>query len=345
MLTKAEDVKYCGVREDIIKSKSPEFREDRLNMLLEYIKQRYMIHLNKDYYNRDPYCNVINPVFKEYKFTNVRREHDRTTKWLIHNISHNTEISYADKIYKTIIFRIYNRIETAKLIELDREDFFTSDIFLDHEVNWVDKCRERFSNMRDGYRIYTNAYKTGGTNTGLQSLFPDEKLRYMCPLLLVDKLIKDNFINKLNSCESQLDVFNLFLGIKGIGKFIAYQLYVDLTYIDKFKFSENEFTVAGPGCHYGIELLLKDKNDFNGMTDEEIVFWMRDNLDREFSRIDPKWNIKDLFIDLPEYDKCFNVMSLENIMCEFQKFVRASSSDMSNPRNKYKPYVFDDPFK
>lgn len=345
MKTKLKDQYYCNVRKEIIETTRPDFRDDRLKMLYEYILGRYRIHLNKDYYHLDPYDSVRNPVFQEYKFTNIRREHDRTTEWLIDHISNNENISYTDKIYKSIIFRLYNRLETAELIGLDGKDFFVSDIFSDHELSWIDKCREKFSNMKDGYRIYTNAYKTGGTNTGLQSLFPDEELRYMCPLLLIDKLIKEDFVSQLDSCETQLDVFNLLCNIKGIGKFIAYQIYVDLTYIEEFPFSENEFTVAGPGCHYGIELLLKDRYDFNGMTAEEIVFWMRDNLDKEFDRLGLKWNPEEIFIDLPDYDRCLNVMSLENIMCEFQKWVRANSSDMSNPRNKYKPYKYENPCK
>lgn len=344
MKTKERDIKYCGVREDIIKTKRPDFRDDRLIMLYEYIVGRYTIHLNRDYYKREVYQDVENPVFQEYKFTNVRREHDRTTKWLIDNISNNENISYTDKIYKSIIFRLYNRIETAELIELSREDFFVSDVFMNRELNWIVKCYDRFKQMKDGYRIYTSVYKTGGTNTGLQSMFPDDP-RYMCPLLLINKLIKEDFVSQLDLCETQLDVFNLLTSIKGIGKFIGYQLYVDLTYIDEFKFSENEFTIAGPGCHYGIELLLKDRKDFNGMKAEEIVFWMRDNLGEEFKRLNLEWNPEKLFIDLPYYDRCLNVMSLENIMCEFQKYVRANSLDMSNPRMRYRPFVYENPFK
>lgn len=342
METKERDIKYCGVREDIIKTRRPDFRDDRLIMLYEYIVGRYTIHLNRDYYKREVYQDVENPVFQEYKFTNVRREHDRTTKWLIDNISNNENISYTDKIYKSIIFRLYNRIETAELIELSREDFFVSDVFMNRELNWIAKCYDRFKQMKDGYRIYTNAYKTGGTNTGLQSMFPDDP-RYMCPLLLIDKLIKEDFVSKLDSCNSQLEVFNLLHSIKGIGKFIAYQLYVDLTYIKEFPFSETEFVISGPGTHYGIELLLKDKTNFSGMTDNEIVFWLRDNIHKEFDRLNLEWDLNNLMVDCDTDDRQLTVMSWENILCEFQKYVRANSSDMSNPRNKYKPYKYESP--
>lgn len=345
MKTKERDVMFCNVREDFIKTHRPNLRDDRIKMLYDYITQRYMIHLNRDYYNRNYYENVSSPVFREYKFTNVRREHDRTTKYLIENISHDEGTSYNDKIYKSILYRLYNRIETADLINLFSKDFFTDEIYTNKTVSWIDKCRERFSHMRETYRIYTNAYKTGGINSGLKSLFPLEEFFYMCPVLLVNKLIQNDFASQLTNCKTQLEVFELIHSIKGIGWFIAYQLYVDLTYIEEFPFSENEFVMAGPGCHYGIELLLKDRSDFGGFTAEEIVFWIRDNIGDEFHRLGLEWNPNELFVDLPEYDRCLNVMSIENIMCEFQKWIRANSPDMSNPRNKYHKFVYDDPMK
>lgn len=346
MKTKERDVKYCNVREDYIKSNRPDLNDDRVRMLYDYIIQRYRIHLNRDYYKtEDYYESVPSPIFREYKFTNIRREHDRTTKYLIENISHNENISYVDKIYKSILFRLYNRLETADFIRLSDEDFFTDAIYSDKTISWVDKCRERFSHMRPEYRVYTNAYKTGGTNAGLKKLFPKEESMYMCPVLLVNQLIQEDFASQLTNCNSQLEVLNLLYNIKGIGYFIAYQLYVDLTYIEEFPFSENEFTVAGPGCHYGIELLLKDRYDFKGFTPEELVFWIRDNIGDEFNRLGLDWDPKKVFIDLPDYDQCLNVMSVENIMCEFQKWVRANSPEMSNPRNKYHKFVYSNPAK
>lgn len=171
----------------------------------------------------------------------------------------------------------------------------------------------------------------------------------MRPLLLVDDLIKRDFATELTQCEDQKQAFNLLQSIRGIGNFIAYQIFVDLTYIKDFPFSENEFTVAGPGCQYGLELLFKDrgKDVFNKiMTYEEVLFWIRDNIQDLFEYYGYyEYNPVKLFFDLPMYDRYINIMSLENIFCEFQKYIRAMSPNMSNPRNRYRPYEHENPFR
>ena len=47
-----------------------------------------------------------------------------------------------------------------------------------------------------------------------------------------------------------------------------------------------------------------------------------------------------LFSDLPIYDRCINVMSLENCMCELSKYIKAVKGT-GRPRNKYTPYKED----
>lgn len=344
MLTKPRDELYCNIDKSHL-NMHPDFNQDRLKLLHKYITERYDIHIKKDVLKLEP-PYTTDEVLKTYKFTNIRREHDRTTEWLIENISTNSEISYKDKIYKSIIFRLYNRIETADLIHLDDIDFFTSSYFSDHTETWIDKCRVQFNKARKNYRVTTNAYKVGGTTRGLEISYPREKCKPVRVLLLVNDLIKDDFADKLDECHNQLEAFELIRSIKGIGNFIAYQIYVDLTYIEEFPFSENEFTISGPGCHYGLQMLLKENSDTNKiMSDEEILFWMRDNLESEFNSLDLYWNPQKIFIDLEYHDRCFNVMSLENIMCEFQKYVRANDPNQSKPRNRWKGFKYENPFE
>ena len=112
---------------------------------------------------------------------------------------------------------------------------------------------------------------------------------------------------------------------------------MDLTYIDEFPFSENEFVIAGPGCTYGIEILMENRNNFSGMTSEEIIFWIRDNIHKEFERLNLEWDPVKLFIDVPEYDKCLNVMMIENCLCEFQKYWTLYNRPHAHVR-RYKAY-------
>lgn len=332
MKNKFKDKLYCGVDEHVINTRSPIFDDEALKVFCHYIKERYLIHIKKDINKEDaPWTDDY--ILNTYKFTNVRREQDKASKWLIDNISNNSTDSFHDRIYKTILFRIYNRPDTAEILKLDE---------LALEDNWVSIGKERLDSvLKDNpdYRLFTNAYKTGGTKRGLFSLHPESGHYNYAPLYFVNELKEINFAQSLIDCEDQKEVYLKLRDIKGFGRFIAYQIFIDLTYINEFPFSENEFTVAGPGCYYGLQLLTgKDEYDtgFNGMTSEEIVFWMRDNILNEFKRIRCDFDPDKVFSDLPEDERHFNVMSLENLMCEFSKYY-AIYTGVRKGRMKYIP--------
>lgn len=451
MKNKSKDIPYLNVRRDVIESTRPTFIDDSLRLFHEFITERYKVHIKKDVLKiNPPYSD--NPIMTDYKFCNVRREHDRSSRWLINNISNNPNESLNNRIYKSILYRLYNKPDTAQLIHLDRDNFFSDDNDRSIIMNMIDSNSNietsyryiirQYSDLRylkdciktnskiyydsatitkysplsnssvvnndtllnkltvddikgltyykvscslseskflivnrdniekllefyecyvlnpfvlrcltllgtiddNDYKFYTNAYKTGGTKSGIRNKYwrdyeIDINPRYL-PVLLTLDLLKDNYADKLLSCDTALDVFYLLKSLPGNGNFIAYQLFVDLTYIDEFPFSENEFTVAGPGCYFGLQLLMKDKDvGFNGMTSEELLFWMRDHLHEEFERLNLEWNPDKLFSDLPKYDRCLNIMSLENCCCEFQKYWRLTNNKRSvRLARKYKPY-------
>jgi hypothetical protein len=119
-------------------------------------------------------------------------------------------------------------------------------------------------------------------------------------------------------------IYNL-KSIDGIGNFLAYQIFVDLTYLEELPWSENEFTVSGPGCSRGLSELFIDRD---GLSYEELLFWLRDNCP-----ITPE-DCMELMVDLPEEDRYMNIMSLENCMCELSKYVRAAEG-RGGPKNRY----------
>ena len=100
MLTKEKDFFYCGVKEDVIKKANPLLNQENLKHLYDWITERYKIHLKKDVKKEKPPWTK-NPILKKYRFTNVRREQDKETKWLIKNICENRELSYSNKIFST----------------------------------------------------------------------------------------------------------------------------------------------------------------------------------------------------------------------------------------------------
>lgn len=334
MKTKPSDQLFCGVRKEVIQDAHPVINEENLLHLYNFILRRYNIHLRKDILGK-PQPWTKDPVLQEFRFTNIRREHDRESKWLIKNISTNPDLSYDDKLMNSILFRLYNKHQTAELIGMP--------IHFSKDKNWdPEQYRHLFEEaLEDDPRrvFFTGAFNTGGLKRALKWYLPKDtpdnsmEMRVMC---FIKHLLGSTMIDDIKSAGTQKDVFNILSSCLGIGNFLGYQIFVDMTYIPEFPFSENEFTLAGPGCRLGIDRLFDDKD---GMSYEECIFWTRDNLERLFHEILGKeWDCKDMFWDLPEEDRCFNVMSLENCFCELGKYIRAKT-DTGRPRKKYKPTI------
>ena len=96
MKTKPADKPYCGCRIKKMSKADPELSFSRLSLLYHYINERYKIHLLKDIYVQ-PKPWTDDPILKSFRFTNIRREHDTETKWVIEHIA-KSKLSYSSKL-------------------------------------------------------------------------------------------------------------------------------------------------------------------------------------------------------------------------------------------------------
>lgn len=327
MRNKEADVPFCGVSEERIKNAKPVLSKKALLYLYEFITQRYMIHLKKDVLKETPPWTT-DQVLRDFRFTNIRREHDKESKWVIEHIANNPELCYEDKLLNVILFRLYNKHETAELISMPFKFSKTPD----WNPEWYRGLFEA-ALVEDPKRVFfTAAFHTVGMKIALKKV-TGEDYAPMRVLKFMRILIDTNLVDTIKACSNQEDVYKELISYDGIGGFLGYQFYVDMAYIKEFPFSENEFTVAGPGCVRGLNYLFKNRD---GMTYEECLFWLRDNLDRLFvEELGKDWDAKCVFWDLPEEDRCFNIMSLENCFCELSKYIRAKEGT-GRPRKRYR---------
>lgn len=368
MKTKKRDELYCGVRQSVIENADPDINWENVYHFKTFVLDRYRIHKRKDVKGLSaPWTK--NPVLKEFKFTNVRREHDRQTMYLINNITNNPNLTLEDKIVNTFLFRAWNNWVTLR-------DFgFPYPAQVLYQPDLKNKIRTKYCdlNREDPNRLwYNNAYNQGGTKCAWKFADANKKKRpykFGNELEMGDANYEDyekdiplrpfhvgvwlgeqKIVEKLLKSRNQQEAFEIIKSVRGFADFLAYQVFVDLTYIPEFPFSENEFVVAGPGCKRGIDHIFKDKD---GMTYEECIFWMRDMINMEYHSLfsnselyeceeEHGWRHRDyepwkLFSDLPSYDQKMNVMSIENCMCELSKYVKAVNGT-GRPRNRYKPF-------
>lgn len=363
MHTKNKDLFYCGVNKDKIFESDPQINWDSVYYFREFVIDRYRIHKRKDVKGL-PAPWTKNPILQEFKFTNVRREHDRQTRYLLDNITFNEDLTLEDKIVNTFLFRSWNNWDTLK-------DFgfpYSADMLYNKKLKeQVRKIYKKY-NKQDPDRLwYNNAYNQGGTKhawkfpagdgyqraykESVAKTFPDWEADIpLRPFHVGVWLGRQHIVEKLLKAKNQQEAFEIIKSVRGFADFLAYQVYVDLTYIPEFPFSENEFVIAGPGCKRGLDHIFIDKD---GMNYEECIFWLRNNINmegyslfrndelydwaEENGKKQKEYDPYKLFNDLPEYDRCMNVMSIENCMCELSKYIKAVKGT-GRPRNRYKPY-------
>lgn len=354
MQTKLRDKPYCGVDRDKIKNAVPTLNEENMNHLLDFIVDRYTIHVQKDIKGK-PAPWTTNPVLKVYKFTNVFREDDRVTRALIETVSNNPYLTYEDKVVNTFLFRSWNNPDTFI-------DFFGP--FPAKEIYDGLKLKERVRPVYEGLREgnperkwWSAAYNQGSmkcawkypdgtgysriTEPGADKEEPDYEPDIPLRVFHIGPWLKrQNIVERITEAKDQKEAYDIIREINGFARFLAYQVFVDLTYIKVFPFSENEFTIAGPGCRKGLDLVF---DDYDGLTHEEALFFLRDNIDEYFAALEVGdyftyvWNPEKLFRHRDPVDRRLNVMSLENCFCELSKYIRTVNGT-GRPRNKYKPY-------
>ncbi|AYP28342.1 hypothetical protein HWB92_gp084 [Serratia phage vB_SmaA_3M] len=372
MKDKVYDIPYCGVDEYRIKHANPVLNPRVRLYAYQWMAERYQIHIRKDVY-KQPAPWTDNQILRQVKFCNVRREHDRQSQYLIKNIV-NSDLPLADKLFNCVMFRMFNLwgpIEAiggpftiAEFVALDldqaRSDLikyesagnpvFTNAFntgglkqslaFPERAVHAADKVSgdTEVRVFRTGGVIDVMPYKQAkillANNPGEYVVDGRETHMGMRVVRFLKQYMKEfpHYFEGILELDSPQEVYECLLNdIEGLGPFLAYQVWVDFTYNPDYPFSENHFTIAGPGCRNGIDLLFNQKD---GMTYEECIFWLRDNQDEVFGQYGYKR--EEFWTGEEDHDCCMNVMQLENMFCEIQKYMRCVDAvqEGKKPRGK-----------
>lgn len=247
-------------------------------------------------------------VLQEYKFTNVYRASDRVSQYLIRNVIYsNPQCSIEDIAFRILLFKLFNKIETWRLLEnrfgylcIENFDISSYREFLDEEMN-------------NGRVLYSNAYMMA---SGCREFEVTRK--HHAHLLLLERMLKDNIGEKLASCKKMHEAYSLLLTYPLIGQFLAYQYVTDLNYSGLVDFSESEFTMPGPGAKDGIRKCFLS---LGGLTEIDIIKLMADRQDYEFQRLG--LNFKKLGKRRLQY------IDIQNIFCEVDKYCRVAHPELS----------------
>ena len=206
------------------------FATERQNIFFNRIN-----NINKNEFTEDE-------ILQEYKFTNAYRASDRVSQFLIKEVIYNdNNYSNEDVLFRIILFKLFNKIETWQYLESKLKD-------IRYSTFKYDMYNELISDyMNRGNVVYSNAYMIApATKKFLQ------KRKHSNHLLLLEFMMKDNITQKVLNAKSLEEIYLIMKSYPSFGKFLAFQFAIDINYSELIDFSENDFVVAGPGALDGI---------------------------------------------------------------------------------------------
>lgn len=251
---------------------------------------------------------VDDPIINEYKFTNAYRASDRVSQFLIKNVIYSKRWSLADTIFRILLFKFFNKIETWQLLESQLGEISTATF----DVNEYD-------------RILENAMKVGGTIYSAAYIIPSgagDKYKgvrkHRFHLMLLENLMKGGFPKLVKKAKSMEEGYKLLLGVESLGKFLAYQFITDINYSEHINFSETEFVVPGPGALDGIRKCFTSMGDYD---EADIIRLMMDEQDLNFER---------LGLDFQSlWGRPLQLIDCQNLFCEVDKYSRVAHPEVA----------------
>lgn len=371
MRDKPNDIPYCGVRKSVIDGANPVLDPYVLSSCWEWLRDRYQIHVKKDVqglpapWTTNPvllqvkFCNVRREHDRQSQYL---IKHVLSQDWLtLQDKMFNCAIFRMFNMWEPLE-AIGAPFTIEKFMQLDLE--VVRQLLQEYEsrggkcftnafntgglkqclafpervarkqrdnkgmvkiTDSVGKTVEMdYKQARDIASSAPDSYKI----EGWEAFMPMRVIRYMREFLILN----EGYFDYLLALPSPLEVYeSLLSNIEGLGPFLAYQIWVDFTYNPDYPFSENHFTIAGPGCKAGIDLLFTDKS---GMTHEECIFWLVQNQDKVFTPFG--YDRQEFWCAEEPHDQRMNLQQTENMFCELQKYLRGKQAikEGKKPRGK-----------
>lgn len=260
------------------------------------------------------------PILQQFRFCNVEREQDRVTKWVKENIRD----PYADNEnlwLMLLIARLINWPDTIQ--ELIDEKVWPVDY-----PDFARMSKVLQSRKDRGDKVYTGAYMVRAESNRNVAWYDWSKQRYVCEKVF--KLAYKSHPSLYSAGRSSVHLFTDALSSQyGIGPFIAYQVAVDLSWVEGWLLDApdlNTWAALGPGTLRGLNRLSGRKPTQNRKFEQMLGELLH------FQKV-----IQDAAalggLDHPHLDN-IRLSDVANCCCEVDKYLRVLNSE-GRPRALY----------
>jgi hypothetical protein len=253
-------------------------------------------------------------ILKKHKFTNAYRASDRVSQYLIKNVIYaSKDQDDSDILLRILLFKIFNKIDTWELISTE----FGNITSLNFDFKKLNNILSDAMGAKES--IYSGAYIMASG----KSIFGFDRKHENHLMLLNEKIINEKFIDRIKSCLSLEQLYNLLLELPTIGPFLAFQFAIDINYSELVNFNEMDFVVAGPGAKDGMKKCFTDFGDYN---ETDIIKYVTDIQEDEFNRLG--LDFKNL------WGRRLQLIDCQNLFCETDKYSRVAHPEISGISNR-----------
>lgn len=265
--------------------------------------------------NITPWTN--DEVLSTYKFTNAYRASDRVSQYLLKNVIYKSEYNKEDTIFRILLFKLFNKIETWEYLEnkLDGIDFKR------YSFEKYDKLLLEL--IEKNKKIYSAAYIMPS------GMYFGQGKKHQNNLRLLEMIMADKIVEKIDGCDSLEALYELMITYPSIGPFLGFQYAIDLNYSELCDFSEMDYVIAGPGALSGIS---KCFDDIGNYSPEDIIRFMAEIQEEEFERLGLCFKYLG--------KRKLQLIDCQNLFCETDKYTRAVYPEVAgnNKRTKIKQF-------
>jgi hypothetical protein len=284
--------------------------DDMVEKFNWYLHEREKIRMAKEAGLSAPW--TMDPILSSYKFTNINRANDRTTRWAIKNwYDPNREKSLEIQAINCAIFRYFGTIEFAE--ELGYQTDFNPERII--------ACAN--ARMARKQKVFTGAYII--TNGGISA--PKQQVvayNYLAPLAReIHEVVK--IAQTSNSWEATARFVSTF---PGMGAFMTKEILLDmmLTPVLENCTDKLTWTPAGPGAIRGLNR-LSGREVGAPLSQGKALGEMQDlMLKLAQGKMFSDW--------MPRIGIDYGITDIQFSLCEIDKYLRVQNGE-GRPRSRY----------
>jgi hypothetical protein len=285
-----------------------------------FAAERHQIYLKRLRGYTVPEILTNDPILQTYRFTNVFRAADRVSQYLIREIIPKGSQKPMEVLFRILLFKIFNKIETwERLTEILKETPTWAEFSL--LANYMGA-------PQSGFAMYGEALQQVATKGPLYSaayVMPNPPFGHSTKadnhLALITQICwNGDLVEYLAKCTTtQHDMFHVLLKQPSLGSFLAYQFTIDLTYSKQFYSPDHGFVVAGPGARDGIKKCF----GLTRLNEDEAMFaiqYTANIADQKFAELG--------LVPPTLHGHKLELIDYQNLFCEVDKYSRVAHPEV-----------------